>query len=67
MIYVYLAIYSDLKIDQKLQKATEAICFLLYSQLANQITDWSAYDIVQVSNDIVLNKILLFCSKTHVT
>ena len=29
MINVYLPIYGDLKIDRKLQKATEAIYFLI--------------------------------------
>ena len=39
---LYLVIYSDLKLDRKLQEVNEAIYFLLYSHLANQKIDWSA-------------------------
>ena len=37
-----MAIHGDLKIDPKLQKDTEVMDFLSYSQLGNQKIDQSA-------------------------
>ena len=42
MINVNLAICGDLKLDRKLQEATEVIVFLLCSQLADQKINQSA-------------------------
>ena len=61
MINVYLAIYVNLKIDWKLQEATETICVF------DCTVSWLIKKYIgQLSNDIDLNKKILLNSKQHV-